>query len=191
MALGDYAELVIEAARRSGVTDLTTRADMIVGMAEDYLSKRLRVAGMETETTLTTDSDGEASLPSDYEEMRSVRVSDAPFRRLPLDQVLNSGTRGYAVRGSTFVSTKASTAHAVVYYASIPSLDSNDTNHLLTSEPELYLQAVLFQAYSSAGDLERAAVTQAYVDRLIDHANSRAYLYRHGNNRVHLGISAI
>jgi len=189
MALDDYAELVLEAARRTGVTDLTTRADMVVGMAEKYLSKRLRLAGQETETTLTTDSDGEATLPSDFEEIRSVRVSDRIFPRLDLDRVLTGSADGFTVRGSTLVSTKASADHVIVYYASIPSLDSNDTNHLLTAEPELYLYAVIFQAYSSAGDLEKAAVARGYVDTMIEEANLRSYLIRHGDQRLHLGAA--
>lgn len=187
MAISDYAELVLEAARRTGISDLTSRADMIVSMAEDQLSKVLRIAGQEASTTLTTDASGEVALPSDFQEMRSARVGSYPLRRLSLDQVLNTSTKGWCVRGSTLVSTEASTDHVIVYYASIPSLDTNDTNHLLTSEPELYLHAVMFQAYSSVQDFERAGAVLAYLEGLTMAANARAYMSRNAGNKVHLG----
>ena len=46
--INDYPELIAEVSARSGATDVVNRAKMFVGMAEKMLSKRLRLAGMET-----------------------------------------------------------------------------------------------------------------------------------------------
>ena len=40
--INDYSELVVEASRLSGITDVAQRAPMYIGMAEDFLSKKLR-----------------------------------------------------------------------------------------------------------------------------------------------------
>lgn len=166
--INDYAELIAEASQRTGVTDVASRARMCVGMAEKALSKQLRVADMETETTLTTDSLGRADLPDDYIAARAVFVNTAELPRQSLSQIRQGRACGYVIQGSALQSSEAETAHDLAYYAAIPSLEENDTNWLLEAEPELYLHAVIFQIHTAMNDLEKAQVTAGYVGLLIE-----------------------
>lgn len=182
----DYSELIAEVSARSGISDVVNRAAQLTGMAENMLSKRLRLAGMETEVELTTSSTGTVALPDDYREMRLVSVSDRTLNRRPLGLIRQGGC-GYAVQGKILHSSFKGTAHTCIYYAALPSLEANDTNWLLDDEPEIYLHAVLFQAYTAGNNLEQAQATAGYLGALIDAANNADHLARHAGTRINLG----
>jgi len=183
----DYPELISEVSRRSGVTDVANHAAMYVGMAETALSKMLRVGEMETAAEVTTDANGDATLPTDYAEMRSILIGTREVERKSLPLVLAGSVCGYAVQGKTLKSTFKSTTHSCVYYAAIPSLDTANTNWLLESEPEIYLQAVLKQIYIAKTDVERASATATYLAGLIEDANTAARTARLTGTRISLG----
>ncbi|MDP2575384.1 hypothetical protein Q8W40_24525 [Vibrio penaeicida] len=183
----DYSELIAEASHRSGVTNIAQRARMLVGMAEKNLSKRLRLANMETVAELTTDANGSASLPSDYQEMRSVRVCGREIKRLPLDVLFEGHQWGFAIQGKALKSSYQSKVHRLVYYAAIPSLEAENTSWLLDDEPELYLHALLFQIYTAINDIDKAQATASYLSQLIESANQADHMYRHAGTRIHLG----
>ena len=166
--INDYAELIAEAAQRTGVTDVASRAKMYVGMAEKALSRQLRVADMEADVTLTTDSLGCVDLPDDYIAARAVFVNTAELPRQSFSQIRQEHASGYVIQGSVLQSSETETDHDLAYYAAIPSLEANDTNWLLEAEPELYLHAVMFQIYTGTNDLENAQVTAGYVGLLIE-----------------------
>lgn len=193
--INDYQELVTEAAQRSGVSDLPSRAAMIVGMAEGWLNKRLRTADQQTATTLTTDANGDASLPSDYEAMQVVYFGTRKLERRPLENILLGDSDGYVIQGATFKSTLTSTAHSVVYYASLPALASNTTNWLLTAEPELYLNTVIFQAYASKPSdpemIQRAATLAPYIEGLVDDVNNRDWSNRWADTTLRMGGTVV
>ena len=184
--INDFSELVAEVTERSGISDFANRADMLIGMAETALSKRLRLSDQETAVTLTTDSGGDVPLPGDFQEMKVVRVGSHELLRLPLAAILNPGRCGYAVRAATLKSSYADTEHSCVYWASIPSLSASGTNWLLDAEPELYLQAALLQAYTVRNDIDRAEATAGYLSGLIEAANEADRLKRHAGARVNL-----
>ncbi|WP_420013332.1 phage adaptor protein [Tateyamaria sp.] len=165
--INDYAELITEAAHRTGVTDVASRAKMYVGMAEKALSRRLRVADMEAETTLTTDNPGRVDLPDDYIAARAVFVNKAELPRKSFSQIRQERACGYVIQGSVLHSSERETDHDLAYYAAIPSLEANNTNWLLDAEPELYLQAVIFQIYTAMNDLEKVQATAGYLNTLI------------------------
>jgi hypothetical protein len=165
--LSDYSELIAEASHRTGLTDVASRAKMYVGMAEKALSKRLRVADMETVALISTDSSGSVDLPSDYVTTRAVFVNKAELVRKSLSQIKQDRAFGYVIQGGKFVSSETETEHSLAYYAAIPSLEANNTNWLLDQEPELYLQAVMFQIHTAATDLEKAQATGAYLNSLL------------------------
>lgn len=185
--INDYPELIAEVSARSGVTDVVNRAGMFVGMAEQMLSKRLRLGGMETAAELTTDASGSVALPVDYQEMRSIRISSGVVPRRSLDVILADRQCGYAVQGKVLKSTYKSTAHQLVYYATVPGLEAANTSWLLDDEPELYLQAVLFQVYTANTDIEKAQATAGYLGSLIEAANEADHMNRHVGTRINLG----
>ena len=188
----DYAELIAEVTERSGMTSVANRASQYVGMAERALSRALRVSEMETETTLTTDSNGDVSLPGDFQEMRSIRAQDRILDPRPLSRILSGHSVGYAVQGGTLKSYYADTGHEVVYYAALPGLDVNDTNWLLDSDPEIYIQAVLLQVWlADAGknpeSLQKATLTRSYLTDLVAARQSEDHMKRRAGTRVYIG----
>ena len=182
--INDYAELITEAAHRTGVTDVASRAKMYVGMAEKALSKRLRVADMEAETTLPTDSLGRVDLPDDYIAARAVFVNTAELPRQSLSQIRQEHASGYVIQGSVLQSSETETDHDLAYYAAIPSLEANDTNWLLKTAPELYLHAVMFQIYTGTNDLEKAQVTAVYLNILIEEFQNSDRVARYAGMKI-------
>ena len=182
--LSDYSELIAEASHRTGVTDVASRTKMYVGMAENALSKRLRVAEMEADAVLTTDATGTVDLPSEYVMARAVFVGKAELVRKTLSQIKQDRACGYVIQGGKFVSSETETEHSLAYYAAIPSLEVNNTNWLLDQEPELYLQAVMFQIYTAANDLEKAQATAAYLNALLQGVTSNDHAARYAGMKI-------
>lgn len=185
--INDYPELIAEVSARSGVSDVASRARMHVGMAEKMLSRRLRLSGMETAVTLTTDAEGSVGLPDDFQEMRIVRTSKRELTRQPVGMVLYGRATGYFVHGKTLKSSYNSAPHDCLYYAAIPGLEENNTNWLLADEPEIYLQSVLLQVYVSQCDVDKAQTISGYLDGLIATAQQADHMKRHAGTRINLG----
>lgn len=182
----DYAELVTEVAERTGIP-IASRAAQYVGMAERYLNQQLRVGDMEATASVTTDSSGEVALPTDYLSMRQVRVSDYQLRQASLAGILNGSKNGYAVRGTTFVSSEKGTAHTLYYYQELPGLAENSTNWLLSQDPEIYVDAVSAQAYKAKFDAEKYQALMAVLFRSIRRINRQDASARHGRMRMSAG----
>lgn len=185
--ISDYPELISEATHRSQRSDVVNRAAMYVGMAEKMLSKRLRLTDMLTETTLTTDSSGNVDQPADYQEMSTVHVNGCQIYKKPLAKIIDGTEDGYAVLKSTIRSSYKSMDHDAIYYASLPSLEAANTSWLLDLDPELYVQAVLFQIYTGNNDIEKAQATAGYLAGLVEAANDADLAARISGTHVSLG----
>lgn len=185
--IADYPELIAEVSARSGFSDVVSRARMFVGMAENMLSKRLRLADMETVVELTTNATGDVSLPADYLEMRSIRHGSCAVDRIILPLVLAGRATGYAIQGKVLKSSFKNAPHSCVYYAAVPSLENANTNWLLDAEPEIYLQAVLFQVYTAHNEIEKAQITAGYLGQLISDAQDADRMNRRAGTRINFG----
>ncbi len=183
----DYAALIAEVTARSGVSDVATRAQMYVGMAENALSKRLRVGDMEAEATLTTDEDGRADVPADFLEVRSLRTADQALPQRTLRAVQDGLVCGFAVQGKALVTTEKEVDLELGYYAALPGLEANDTNWLLEQDPEVYLSAVLFQVFIANSNLEGAQAVTGLLTGQIEALNRDDYRRRHAGARVNVG----
>lgn len=169
MSIHDYTELLVEAAERSGQGDLPARGEMLVGMLETYLNKKLRTTDQESSSTVTTSATGTTTLASDLVEIKGVYHDDLPVPRLtysPVEEDIDGW--GYYTDGTTLKSTLKSREIVIRYYAAIPSLHSNSTNWLLSAEPEIYLQGLLWQAHLRAKEYEIASGAKGYMDNLIE-----------------------
>lgn len=168
MTIHDYAELVIEAAERAGQGGLPARSEMLVGMLERYLNKQLRTKGQEVDTPLTTDATGSALVPTDLLEIKGVYYRGRRVPRLTYSPIEHSFAGwGYYTDGDSLKSTLKSREVDLRYYRTIPGLHANDTNWLLTAEPEIYLQGTLWQAFLRSGEYDKASAAKAYMDDLI------------------------
>ena len=180
----DYSELVIEIARRTGVDDVSDKAGQLVGLAENMISKRLRLNEQQTQTTITTDNFGTANLPDDLQEIVSVAVGNCNLERKSINVILHSKQEGFAVLGRKLHSSHHQVDHSLIYFASVPSLEVNNTNFLLENDPEIYLQAVLFQIYSAENDIDKATTTISYLNLLIEEANQVDSAKRHSGTTI-------
>lgn len=186
----DYPELIATVTTRSQIPDVATHAASYVGLAEKALNKRLRVAGMETAATLTTDAKGVVALPDGYLEMRDIRCGDYLLRRLPL-QTLKAGMPGYAIQGADLLASAKEADLNVVFYATLPPLAENNTNWLLAQDPEIYLYATLFQVFTAEFQIDKAQATAAHLDQLIDDLEAADHTARFAGTMVDFsGVSA-
>ena len=166
----DYAELISEAQRISGITDLANRAGMIVGFAERFLNQNLRLQRQETRYSFITDDKGVAPMPINVVAIREVYRDDEVLPKAA-PRGINEGGRGWAVQENQIITSEVDAPLVMRCYASIPSLEKNDTNFLLQDDPEIYLNAVLHKAYLDEGNMEMAVMRGDLLRGLIDAVN--------------------
>lgn len=167
----DYTALIVEAENRTGVRDLATHGELVVGFAEKAMERELRVSDMITTATVSLDSTGSADLPADFLELREAFYSDKREKNIPLETVIEKRKTGFAILNGKIKSTRTSVDMRLDYYAKIPSLHTNFTNWLLTKEPELYLAAVSAQALMREQKYDDAGVITAYATGLVAKIN--------------------
>lgn len=178
----DYAGL--RAALTSYIdrgTDLDSWRDDWLLFAEAYFNRVLRMVQMEEESSLTTDSSGNATLPGDFLAPRSVRRIGTPnIELLPISMRGENNlspydtadvARFYSVSGTTLRVTpieEGTNLLTLTYYEKIPALtSSNTTNWLLSLAPDVYFYRCLGEAWAYMRDFEKAASYKAYADTLI------------------------
>lgn len=188
MSLSTYSDL--KSAITSwcyGRTDIAAVADDFIDLTEADINTgvldpatggtvKLRTRDMETTTSLTPDSNGQATIPTDYLEFRQVTSTNNPRRNLMLISA-SMAEEKYPFRESdlpnnfTIIGTKiqvlpvSTTAISLVYYAKITALsDSNTTNWLLTAKPNVYLFGCLRHACAWMADDRE----QIYLGKFIE-----------------------
>ena len=193
MALANYTDLTSAIAGWLARDDLTSRIPDFVALAEAKFNRVLLHPQMETRTTLTVDT-GAASpefldLPSDFQTMRSVRLSGVTGKprlgfmtqtqmddyRYSIDNVSDQPAY-FSITGDQIELAPTPNEDydvQVIYRRNIPALASNSTNWLLTLAPDLYLYASLLEAAPYMQNDERIAVwglaTQTVIDQLNAH----------------------
>lgn len=183
MAITDYSSL------KAGIStflargaDLDNQRDDFIDFAEAYFNRVLRVTQMEEETSLTTDSSGNATLPSDLLAIRSVRRIGSPNIELkPISMGAENRLSPYDTAGvACFYSISGTTLRVtpieagtdlltLTYYEKIPALtDANTANWLLTLAPDIYLYRCLAEAWTYVREWDTAAAYKALCDGLMD-----------------------
>lgn len=187
MSISDYTELMIEAADRTGDTTVPSRGKMLVGMAEAYLNKKLRVSDMEGSSTVTTDASGSVTMPSGWIEIKGVYRDKVRVPRLTYSPVEGSFTAsGYYTDGDTLKSNLNAREIVILYFEAIPSLHDNGTNWLLSAEPEIYLTAIAWQVALRSSDFQTAGAAKAYLDGLLAEFSKHDATKRHGLTEINM-----
>lgn len=155
-------------------TDLTAIIPTFIALAEAEMNRAIRTRDMIARATATVSAEY-VPLPTDYQEMRDVRVSyQARYYRMKVlspneldDYEWASGnTSGnpqyYAIVGSSLRMLPAPAAEYTVemsYFGKIPALsNSATTNWMLTKNPDFYLYAALAHSAPYLKDDERAGM---------------------------------
>lgn len=169
MALATYSDLKTAITDWLARSDLASKADDFIDLAEAYFNLKLQDLNMQKADTLTTTANiATVDLPSDYLSIIMLSFTDDPS---PLDKTslkfINEKFRmaqvdrpavycDYPDRKIQLAPTpdSAYTLNILYYYGVSPLSDSNTTNWLLTSFPNLYLAACLYEAAKYIKDYE-------------------------------------
>ena len=171
-----------------GVTsaDITTTSlDDIILEGEKYVNRKLRVKAMETALSVTINSAGVATFPTDYMDAAYLYVTSSPnqilqkkapewiFREFS-DRTATGIPKYVAEDAGTFIFGPAPSSTYTVkgtYYAKPSSLPGTATiTSVFTAFPEIYLYAALANAEPFLGR-EQRQIWQAKLDNAIMGAN--------------------
>jgi hypothetical protein len=192
MAIANYTDLQSAIAGWLARDDLTSRIPDFVTLAEAKFNRVLLHPKMETRTTLTVDTGASSpeflSLPSNFQTMRSVRLSGVVGKpRLGFMTQTQMDDYRYSIDNVSaqpaYFSVTADQIELaptpnqnftvqIVYRANIPALASNSTNWLLTLAPDLYLYGSLLEAAPYMQNDERIAVWGLAVQTVIEQLNA-------------------
>lgn len=170
MAISTYSELQSAIADWLLRTDLTSVIPSFIDLAEAKFNRRIRDYRMVAQADATA-TDGYLSVPTDWLENIRFQLNTSPITTLEYvtpDQAAeelrlsgsgNARPRFFSMIGSNFqlVPTPDTSYTAeLTYYAKIPALsDSNTSNWLLTTAPDLYLYGTLMEAAPYLDDDQR------------------------------------
>jgi hypothetical protein len=179
-----FTELKTNIADWLNRTDLTSVIPTFIQLAEARLNRQLRTTNQYTRATVSS-SDQYLSMPTDFLEMRHIRITSPKERDLVeiaahaineytdtnfIASLADSYPR-YFVYGQSLriIPTPAeSITYEMLYYAKVPALStSNASNWVSTSHPDAYLYYSLLQASPYLGEDERIAIWQAQAERAV------------------------
>lgn len=187
MPITTYSELKTEAASFAHRDDLASSMDTFIDLAEADMQVRADLVDFEATGTIAITS-GSGSLPSGFMGFRSVYVDLSPNRPLNyltperfavLAQNYSVG-RYYTVTGSNIKTDLESGNLTATYVAKFtPLSDSNTSNAILASFPDVYLMGVLKQVaiYSEddQGLMKYGGLFDQAIKRLRDYNLKRKY----------------
>lgn len=192
MALANYTDLTSAIAGWLARDDLTSRIPDFVTLAEAKFNRVLLHPRMEARTTLTVDTNLASpeflDLPSDFQTMRSVRLSGVVGKprlgffvqtqmddyRYSIDNVAGQPVYFSIVGDEIELAPTPNEDYDVqiVYRRNIPALATNTTNWLMTLAPDLYLYGSLLEAAPYMQNDERIAVWGAALQAVVDQLNA-------------------
>lgn len=166
MAITTKDELISALGRWLDRSDLTAQAADFIALAEAQMNRVLRVRQMESRSISNiTPGDVFVSLPTDFLEEKSIKVSDGscswdldpqPAEVLEAAPPRTGRPTHYALVGDAihyYPSPDGNYSATLIYWARIPALtDAQPTNWLLTKAPDAYLYGALTHAGSYLED---------------------------------------
>ena len=182
MALSTYSELQTAVGSWLNRSDLSTNIPDFIALAEASFNRVLRTRNQITRATSSV-SEQFVALPSDLLELHNIQLNTSPVTRLEQvsmtkaddlkSSVSTSGTPAYfALTGSNIELIPipdSSQTLEIVYYATITALsDTNTSNWLLTSYPDIYLYGALVQAEPYLMNDERIGTWGALLGKAIE-----------------------
>jgi len=192
MPLSTYTELTASIANWLDRTDITTEIVDFVTLAETKIYRNIRVRALEKSLSVVISS-GVAAMPTDYLELKHAYIDGSPVQTLERT-LLNTIYTQYPTRSSTgkpvFIADNVDnfefapypdSAYTVkgTYYAKLPALSTtNETNWLITDNPDLILFASLIESVSFTGDTRRLNEWAAKYETAESAANLQAKIQR-------------
>ena len=183
MALTTYAELKTSIGDWLNRSDLTTVIPDFISLAEAQIERTLRTRQMIARANASFDAQYGA-VPADFLEVKSLKLTSTnpqtPLSFLSIDALDNEMTKHtasgrpkfFGIVGGQFriVPTPDSNyTTELTYYAKLSKLsNSNTTNWLLTSNPDIYLYGALLQAAPYLQDDARIQTWATLYERALN-----------------------
>ncbi len=187
--MNNYTELLAELDAWLNRSDLTARIPTFIRLFESRSNRLLRCPEMHaTQSYTTTEGVAVLTLPSDFLQGRDLYLDADPdivlsamvpaTLRNTYPTALQSIPEAYAVIGSQIILAPVPDGEYAIsldYYQRIPALtEDNDTNWLLTANPDLYLWGSLCMAEAHLRDDERLRVWKSAWDEAIAEVTRQA-----------------
>jgi len=177
MAIDSYSALRTAIITWTHRQDLGAAIDDFIDLTENRLNRDLRVSQMEVRATAPADSEYLA-LPTDFLAIRNIQLNTSPVQELVyvtpaemdrLAQTFQSLNRYTIVGDEIQLNTTSSSSIEISYYSKIPALDdTNTTNWVIDTHPDVYLYGCLAEAFSYVQNDEQA---MKYMNLFIDGIN--------------------
>ena len=205
MALSSYAELksaVADYMGRDGDVGFVSQIPTFIALCEARLNRVLRDGRNEIVAQLTPNSSGEAILPTNFRQVRSVNVGDAAASLeylTPDEAELRYGDEtgtpaSYTIIGRTmFIYPISEDPVFLLYYSGVTGLSDTETsNWLLESHPDVYLFGSLVEACLFAGlEDQRSATWEQRFAGAIDDMRQEDQGARWGRARAQVPYGVI
>lgn len=196
MAITDYASLKAAILDWSHRDDMDLRVDEFIGLAESEMYgnavEALRMREGETRATAAADTASRfLALPTGYNEMRRIRISDAPGHwdiryRTPEQMLVNSASglpRHFTVTNQIEFDRVPDSTYTVEiqYFADFTPLTSlNTTNFVIDRHPTIYLFGALWALYTWTDEPQKADSYYLKFINAIKGANANEKKGRYG-----------
>jgi len=183
MAINSYANLKTALANWLDRSDLTSRLDEFIELAEARIADDLRIRAMETTVTQAlTGGTRSYALPAGYLQARNFQINTDPITALEyitpemMDRIWAGSTSGrpstYTILGDNYIlgpSPDSADTLEITYYKEFTALSgSATTNWLILNRPNIYLYACLLEASPFLGSPEEAQVWATFYQEAID-----------------------
>lgn len=201
MAIASYSDL------SNAIDDYTERSysearkDIFIGNAESKFNRKLGSTYRAGETTtLTTDANGEATLPSGSIGLRSLvrdLAGSVPLVATSWDALIEMNPYAesgepvfYAFNGTTVkVAPIAEADFLATYDARLAALSaSNTTNWLLTIAPDIYLTACLAEEKMFTNDYAMADALYARAMQMLDEIIQQDHAAQYALTELSYGV---
>lgn len=193
--ISDYITLqstAVEYLARDQDTTLIARVPTFIQLFEAKMNRALFVPQMEQRSTTTVDTGSSepefVSLPTDFQSMRSVRLSGVTGKprlgfmsqtqiddyRFSIDNVTDQPVY-FAIVGSEIELAPTPNEDytlEMIYRKNIPPLSTNSTNWLLTLAPDLYLYGTLLESAPYIKEDGRIQTWAAGLSSALDDLNN-------------------
>lgn len=180
MAISNYTELKNAISDWGKRGDADSKIDNFIDLCESDLKRDLRIRNMETRATGNL-SGRTLALPSDYLELRKLRLTTDPSRELTYRTPESMDIRSSSGIPTDFtitdliefnVTPDSTYGYELNYYKSLTALDgTNTTNDILTRYPQVYLFGALKHYFDWARDNEQAMKFEQKYYTAIQDAN--------------------
>jgi len=183
MAINSYANLKTALANWLDRSDLTSRLDEFIELAEARFADDIRIRAMETTATQALTSGTRSyALPTGYLQGRNFQINTDPITALEyitpemMDRIWAGSATGrprtYTIIGDNYhlgpAPDNADTLEITYYKEFTPLSGSATTNWIILNRPNLYLYACLLEAAPFLGNPEEASVWARYYSEALE-----------------------